>query len=140
MELGKECDGVRIMENRIEHKVVIWMTMILSLLILPLYLLSYNQQNWFVFVVLFIFERFAAPFTGKNFDDAIEQVGDLLEQDLNQKEFKKVLGFLVTLIAFVIVMIRLYIYILFDSPLLFTFLMIAELIDKGIEKFIFKRT
>lgn len=140
MELDKELYGVRIMENKIEHKDVIWMKMILSLLILPLYLLSYNQQNWFVFIFLFIFERCAAPFTGKSFGDALEQVGDLFDQDLNQKEAKKVLGLLVTLIAFVIVMSALYIYILFDSPLLFTFLMIAELIDKGIEKFIFKRT
>lgn len=140
MKSGKELYGGRIMENKIEHKGVIWMTMILSLLILPLYLLSYNQQNWFVFIVLFIFERCAAPFTGKSFGDALEQVGDLLDQDLNQQEAKKVLGLLVTLIGFVIVMIGLYIYILFDSPLLFIFLMIAELIDKGIEKFIFKRT
>ena len=128
------------MENKIEHKGVIWMTMILSVLILPLYLLSYNQQNWLVFIVLFIFERCAAPFTGKNFGDALEQVGDLLDQDLNQREAKKVLGLVATLIAFVIVMIGMYVYILFTSPLLFTFLMIAELIDKGIEKFIFKRT
>ena len=139
MKSGKELYGGRIMENKIEHKGVIWMTMILSLLILPLYLLSYNQQNWFVFIVLFIFERCAAPFTGKSFGDALEQVGDLLDQDLNQQEAKKVLGLLVTLIGFVIVMIGLYIYILFDSPLLFIFLMIAELIDKVIEKFILKR-
>ena len=128
------------MENKIEHKGIIWMTMVLSLLILLLYLLSYNQQNWFVFIVLFIFERCAAPFTGKSFGDALEQVGDLLDQDLNQKEAQKVLGLLVILIGFVIVMIGLYIYILFVSPVLFTFLMIAELIDKGIEKLIFKRT
>ena len=128
------------MENKIEHKGIIWMTMVLSLLILLLYLLSYNQQNWFVFIILFVFERCAAPFTGKSFGDALEQVGDLLDQDLNQKEAQKVLGLLVILIGFVIVMIGLYIYILFVSPVLFTFLMIAELIDKGIEKLIFKRT
>ena len=46
MELGKECDGVRIMENRIEHKGVIWMTMVLSLLILLLYLFLLDNFSY----------------------------------------------------------------------------------------------
>lgn len=139
MVSSKGHDGVSAMEHKIKNQSVIWMTMILSLLIMPLYIFSYGLQNWPVLIILFIFERFATPFTGKSFGDALDQVGDLLDQDLNQKEAKKVLALIVTLIGFVIVMIGMYIYILFTSPLLFTLLMFAELVDKGIEKFILKR-
>ena len=113
--------------------------MILSLLIMPLYIFSYSLQNWKILIILFIFERLATPFTGKSFGDALEQVGDLLNQNLNRKEAKKLLVIIVTLIGFVITMISLYLYILFTAPFLFILLMIAELIDKGIDKFILKR-
>ncbi len=127
------------MESYIQNRRVIWMTMILSLLIMPLYIFSYSLQNWKILIILFIFERLATPFTGKSFGDALEQVGDLLDQNLNRKEAKKLLVIIVTLIGFVITMISLYLYILFTAPFLFILLMIAELIDKGIDKFILKR-
>ena len=118
----------------IKDQHIIWMTMILSILILVFYLLSYTKEAWILFLIMFIFERIITPYTGKSFEHTLDQLGDL-----DESESKRVLKVIVSLIAFVIVAIGIYIYALISHPLLFTILMLAEIIDKIIEKFILKR-
>lgn len=125
------------MENYINSRRIIWITIILSFLTILLYIFSYNLQKWPILIALFIFERLAAPFTGNCFGDALEQVGELLDLDL--RESKALVASIITLLGFIVVMIAVYLYILFTAPLLFILLMIAELIDKGIEKFSLKK-
>ena len=88
---------------------------------------------------MFIFERIITPYTGKSFEHTLDQLGEILDKDLDESESKRVLKVIVSLIAFVIVAIGIYIYALISHPLLFTILMLAEIIDKIIEKFILKR-
>ena len=123
----------------IKDQHIIWMTMILSILILVFYLLSYTKEAWILFLIMFIFERIITPYTGKRFEHTLDQLGEILDKDLDESESKRVLKVIVSLIAFVIVAIGIYIYALISHPLLCTILMLAEIIDKIIEKFILKR-
>lgn len=123
----------------IKDQHIIWMTMILSISILVFYLLSYTREAWIPFLMMFILERIMTPYTGKSFEHALDQLGEILDKDLDEAESKKVLKVIVILIAFVIIAIGIYIYALICHPLLFAILMVAEIIDKIVEKFILKR-
>lgn len=123
----------------IKDQHVMWLTMILSLAMLLFYLLSYVREAWIPFLAMFIFERITTPYIGKSFECALDQVGELLDRDLDESESKSVLKVIVILIAFVILAIGIYIYALLCHPVLFGILMVAEIIDKIIERYILKR-
>lgn len=123
----------------IKDQHIIWMTMILSISILVFYLLSYKKEAWIPFLMMFILERIITPYTGKSFEHALDQLGEILDKDLDEADSKRVLKMILVLIVFVIVALGIYIYALICHPLLFGILMFAEIIDKIIERYILKR-
>ncbi|MGL4913263.1 MAG: hypothetical protein ACRC3Y_12625 [Romboutsia sp.] len=111
-------------------------TFVISLLTVPLYIYSFENNLW-IFWVVFILDRIISPILGPLFDKSLDSVN--LEPDTDN-QFTALGRFVVIIILLCVVGVGMMIYVLFRSPKLFIILMLGELLDKIANKYIIKKS
>ncbi|MGL5347510.1 MAG: hypothetical protein ACRDA3_09160 [Peptostreptococcaceae bacterium] len=105
-------------------------TLAISLLAVPLYIYSFNNDLR-LFWIIFAIDRIASPMLQAKFEKALDTF--MLEPE-DDSEVVVMGKFLISVVVLILLGIVMLIYVLFKSPTLFAILILGELMDNIAEK------
>lgn len=112
------------------NQLIISMTMLLGILMFPLYIMSFYREQMGLFLIIYIVDRFITAYTANAFSTALNEFEELVNNVINEQQSKKILNFLFLMLSCMILVIVLYSYIFFTNVTLFILMISGEFIDK----------